>query len=156
MAQDQLATMQIEHPAPARGQAHLGVLLFGLMGAPVTWAAHLLANVTIAGRACYSGAELRPPDLAAAHATQTLILAIDAVAALLALAALIVSYRAWRQTRHEQPPQSQDGSAHEHVAEVGEGRTRFIALGGILMSSVFFVAILFDTYAAIVMPECAN
>ncbi len=155
MAQEQLATSQVEHPAPARGEVGGAALGFGLLGAPASWAAHFLVNVTIASRACFPGSQ---PSSAAPSPTFThaLLLTIDALAALVACAALAVSYHAWRSTAHERSGAQQHGTTPEHAAEVGEGRTRFIALGGILMSAVFIVAILFDTFAAIVTPACGK
>ncbi|ACK52285.1 hypothetical protein Msil_3382 [Methylocella silvestris BL2] len=155
MAQNQTATSPIEHPAPARGEIGVAALAFGLIGAPASWAAHFLMNVTIASRACFPGSQ--PSSLASAAAlAHALILTIDGLATLTACAALAISYLAWRSTAHEKAAKQRHGSRPEHAAEVGEGRTRFIALGGILMSSVFIVAILFDTLPAIVTPACGQ
>jgi HAMP domain-containing protein len=152
MAQDETIGSHAEHPAPARHKVDISLLAFGLMGAPIIWGVHFLANVTIASRACASTAVTSPS--ASTHAA---LLAIDAVAALVALAALFVSIQAWRATRHEGADTRAQGTTPEHhAAEVGEGRTRFIALGGIMMSIVFFVAILFDTFAAIVVTTCGK
>ncbi len=152
MAQDEVIGSHAEHPAPARHEVDIGLLAFGLMGGPIIWGVHFLANVTIASRACASSAILRPS--ASTHAA---LLLIDAVAAIVALAALYISTQAWRSTRHEGSDTRAAGMSPEHhAAEVGEGRTRFIALGGIMMSTVFFVAILFDTFAAIVVTACGK
>jgi hypothetical protein len=152
MAQDEVIGSHAEHPAPARHEVDISLLAFGLMGAPVIWGVHFLANVTIASQACASSTIMHPS--ASTHAA---LLLIDAVAALVALAALYVSVRAWRSTRHEGADSRAAGTTPEHhAAEVGEGRTRFVALGGIMMSTVFLVAILFDTFAAIVVTACGK
>ncbi len=152
MAQDEVVGSHADHPAPARGQVDIWVLAFGLIGAPVIWSAHFLANVLIASNSCSQVDVVRPSS--ATHAT---IIAIDILAALIALAALFVSLRAWRATRQENADaRNEGGSAEHHAAEVGEGRTRFVAMGGILMSTLFFVAILFDTFAAIVVTSCGR
>ncbi len=151
MAQDEIIGSHAEHPVPARHKIDIGLLAFGLIGAPVIWGVHFLANVTIASRACAS------TEMSPSASTHAALLAIDAVAALVALAALYVSTQAWRSTRHEGSDTREQGTTPEqHAAEVGEGRTRFIALGGIMMSTVFFVAILSDTFAAIVVTACGK
>ncbi len=151
MAQDETIGSHAEHPAPARHEVDIGLLAFGLMGAPVIWGVHFLANVTIASRACAS------TEMSPSASTHAALLVIDAVAALVALAALYVSMQAWGSTRHEGADTRASSTTPEHhAAEVGEGRTRFIALGGIMMSTVFFIAILFDTFAAIVVTSCGK
>ncbi|VFU16471.1 hypothetical protein [Methylocella tundrae] len=158
MAQDQLAASDISHPAPARGEEKIVALAFGLMGAPLIWALHLLVNVSVAGQAC-AGAEPRLDATMTPGASQTFLLAVDGLACAVALAALFVSYRAWRATRREnatKQPRQSGATAAQHTTEIGEGRTRFIALGGILMSSLFLIAILFDSLAALAGPSCGK
>jgi hypothetical protein len=151
MAQDETIGSHVEHPAPARHEVDIGLLAFGLMGAPIVWGVHFLANVTIASRACASTA------MSPSASTHAALLVIDAGAALVALAALYVSTQAWRSTRHEGSGTREQGTTPEqHAAEVGEGRTRFIALGGIMMSTVFFIAILFDAFAAFAVTACGK
>jgi len=152
MAEANVAGSHVEHPAPARHQADIGTLAFGLLGAPVIWGVHFLANVTIASRVCSVLAPIKPSITARAS-----VLAIDAIAFVIAITAFSLSMQAWRQTRHEgQDRQESGGSTAEEAAHVGEGRTRFMALGGIILSATFTVAILFDTVAALMVSSCGK
>jgi hypothetical protein len=40
------------------------------------------------------------------------------------------------------------------VLEVGEGRTRFMAYGGLLLSGLFLIAVLFSGISLVVLPHC--
>ncbi|MDQ2802823.1 MAG: hypothetical protein M3Y41_09110, partial [Pseudomonadota bacterium] len=61
-----------------------------------------------------------------------------------------VAWRIWRETRGERPGKTAS------LLEVGEGRTRFLALVGILMGLGFAIAIVFDTVVLLVVPLCAG
>jgi hypothetical protein len=43
---------------------------------------------------------------------------------------------------------------HFALIDVGEGRTRFMAMWGMLFSSGFLIAILFTTIASVMVPSC--
>jgi hypothetical protein len=51
-------------------------------------------------------------------------------------------------------------TVHEHkgrsggVMDAGEGRTRFLAVWGIFISLVFFVATLANTFSLVLVPLC--
>ena len=80
----------------------------------------------------------------------TVMLAINVVALVIALAALGVSWRAWRATRVEH----RGGSGY--MLEVGEGRSRFLAACGSMAGAGFFVATVFNTAALIWVPQCTG
>jgi hypothetical protein len=40
------------------------------------------------------------------------------------------------------------------VLEIGEGRTRFLALSGMLASGLFFAAVVFNVIGLIFVPPC--
>jgi len=145
------AGSHVEHPAPARHQTDIGTLAFGIFGAPVIWGVHFLANVTIASRTCSTLAPMKPSVTAYAS-----VLAIDAIALVIAAAAFILSMHAWQATKHEAANKEDGATSAEQVAYGGEGRTRFMALGGIIVSAIFTTAILFDTVAAIMVSSCGR
>jgi hypothetical protein len=60
----------------------------------------------------------------------------------------LVSFRNWRLTFYEAP-----GSVH-HLLDRGEGRTRFLAMFGILTSFLFALGLLFATAAVFLVPLC--
>ena len=104
-----------------------GMLFFGLLAAPLAYAAVLVIWYAVAAYACYPGREMlaRPlwPGFPGALAM------IGSIAFVLCLAGCVISWRSWQDTREEQP-----GSSHA-LLEVGEGRSRFLAMAGILVAA---------------------
>ena len=96
--------------------------------------------------ACYpQDVPLRTPFIA--HVS--LILAvIGIVAIVIALAAVAVSVRNWRATREEK------GGGHHTLLDTGDGRTRFMALAGALVSGVFFFNCVLNAAALLFVTSC--
>jgi hypothetical protein len=67
---------------------------------------------------------------------------------LLSLVALIASWRVWQRTANEH-----QGSHHE-LLEVGEGRTRFMAMSGLIVSSIFLLNVLLNTVSFLFTAPC--
>ena len=78
------------------------------------------------------------------------LLIVELIAMAMAFAAAIVAYASWRSTRHEA-----EGEAR-HMFEAGEGRTRFLALWGLMTSIGFLVAIVFSLVGLFVVPLCGT
>jgi len=79
-----------------------------------------------------------------------ILLAISIVGIVFAIAGGVVAWQSWRRTFNEHP-----GSAH-HLLDRGEGRTRFMAMCGMLTSAVFLLALIFGTAAFFLVPLCGN
>jgi hypothetical protein len=134
------------HPAPQRRKTQQSILWLSVVGPPIAWAAHLLVNYTIAGQRCGN-----PPaagSTALADGSVTTMLLIDVVALLLAGAAGYVAYGHWLETKSEK-----GGSTHELVHS-GEGRTRFLAMCGMLTSALVGVGVAIDVVGTIIGPPC--
>ena len=125
----------------ALDRVRLRVLLFGLVGAPPLWLAQLILSYAISAVACYGGDH--PTTIASGGSLRTALFAFDAVALSLSLAAVIVACASWRAVRVQQ----QSGP---------EGRTRFVALWGVMSSLCFFSAIVFHTLASVMAPLCVR
>ncbi len=83
---------------------------------------------------------------------------VSVVAIIVRIAATFVAIHAWRSTRHEQQSSSGDASGHapRHTAlEIGEGRTRFMALAGIMTSMTFLLVSVVRCSAVFVIGPCA-
>jgi hypothetical protein len=134
------------HPAPRRDRASLAALWFGLFGAPLAWSVQELVNTPVVGHACYPKTEPLPSP--SFHATVGFALGVSVVTALVALAALLTAASTWRSVRR--------GHQGEHAAllEVGEGRTRFMALAGILLGVVFLLGIVMHAVPLFILPPC--
>lgn len=134
------------HPAPRRRRASPGALWFGLFGAPFAWSVQELVNTPVVGHACFPRSEpLHAPAFAAASGVAV---GVSAATAVVALAALLAALHVWRSVRR----------GHEREAwallEVGEGRTRFMALSGILLGAVFLLGIVMHSIPIFLLPPC--
>jgi hypothetical protein len=134
------------HPSPDRARTGLAALLYGLVAAPVAWGVGELVNAGLAQEACFPGTEpLAAPAFTNLHSLHVVVLVISlAVSA----SAAIIALGAWRATWSEQP-----GDPHA-LLSIGEGRSRFMALAGLLTSAGFFVGTLFSVPAVLLVPSC--
>jgi hypothetical protein len=134
------------HPAPQQHRVGLPALWFGLFGAPAAWAAQLISNYALMSHFCY------PRDTPLASPTfggvRPLAIVIAAILLLVAVAALFVALHSWNATRYRRD------SEHREIAEIGEGRTRFMAMAGILVSGIFVYGVLMAGIPLIAMPVC--
>lgn len=135
-----------KHPSPHRAKTGLGALLYGLIAAPVAWSLGELVNAALAQEACFPGTEpLATPAFLNLH---TLHAAVLAISLLISVSAAVVALGAWRSTRNEQA-----GGSHALIS-IGEGRSRFMALAGLLTSLGFVIAIVFSAPALALVPAC--
>lgn len=147
---DSLAMTSAPHPSPHRGRVGLGALFFGLCAAPIVWSIQLMANFALASYSCYPHASPRTSLVPGWGWVWPGQLTINLAALVIALAAAAISWRNWNRTRYEHPGQT------SHVLEVGEGRTRFLAMIGFMAALGFCLAIVFNTIALFMVPSCAG
>lgn len=135
-----------DHPAPRHHLVGLPELWFGLFGAPAAWSAQLISNYALMGHFCY------PRDTPLASPTfggvRALSIVISAILLLVGAAALATALHSWEAARYRRRAE------HHEVAEIGEGRTRFMAMAGILVSGIFVYALLMAGIPLIAMPVC--
>lgn len=129
----------VDHPAPLRGSASSLVVLTGLFAAPAAWSMQLIVSYALIGDRC-------------AAPLTVMGKAILFIAGVLAIAAtligLVAAYRTWTQTRHEGP-----GGYHEGLT-AGAGRTRFLGLCGLVASSIFALAAVFEMLVPFLGTSC--
>ena len=143
------------HPAPARERVGRLSLWFGLFGAPAAWTVQTLANTAIAAHGCYP--RLTPTERPVTGGLFAITLAVSVAALAVSVAALAVAWRSWSRTRQEHQERSGGASGHAtgHAAlETGEGRTRFMALSGVMMSATFLVACLAHAVSVLIVGAC--
>ena len=138
--------VSINHPAPHRKRVGLAALLFGVAAAPFAWNSQMLVSSSVAGYVCFPHAT--PLSTPVWGGWQPVLFAIAGVSIALAIVGGLVSWRNWRRTFNERP-----GSAH-HLLDLGEGRTRFMAMCGMLASALFVYALLFGITALWLVPAC--
>ena len=132
------------HPSPHRARAGLSAQLFGAATAPLFWIGQLVLSSTLTNMVCRAGSS---GPHGALHAS---LLCFDALAIAAAIAGGLVAHRCWNATHHE----ASGGSTR--ALEAGEGRSRFLALWGLLASLWFLFAIVFNTIASLMVPPCIN
>ncbi|MEO8630347.1 MAG: hypothetical protein ABI612_19950 [Betaproteobacteria bacterium] len=133
------------HPAPHRARVSGWLLAFGLIGAPAAW---LTQNVFSYGAASYACFPHDVPLPGPSAALSRLLVLATVIAIAIGVAGLFAALQGWRATREEK-----SGSGH-HALAVGEGRTRFLALSGILTSAMFLIAVAFSAVTLFVSPSC--
>lgn len=136
------------HPAPHRERVNPWAVWFGLLGAPLAWGAQLLINSALGAHGCY------PHDVPLAVPVwsdmRQVMLGVEVAAILVCAAALLSAWFTWRRARHEK-----QGSGH-HVVEAGDGRTRFMAMAGLMTSLLFLAGAGFACINVILVPACAG
>jgi hypothetical protein len=134
----------------------LPALWFGLYGGPLAWTVQTLVNLPIAAHGCFP--RLEPLSSPITGGLRSVVVGVSIIALAVCVAAAVVAFRSWRRTREEN--QSGAGSARAHapanaLAETGEGRTRFMALAGLLTSGTFLVVILVHLISIFLVSPCA-
>jgi hypothetical protein len=136
------------HPAPYRHHVGTTLLVLILFVVPLLWGIRLVANFAIASHFCFPG-DLRryalPNPLGWVWPT---MIGIDVLTILIALAAILVSYRNWRIASEE------SAGPRSPLIEIGEGRTRFLSMWGLLIGALFVIAVSFDLVALFIVPVC--
>jgi len=76
------------------------------------------------------------------------LLTINGAALVVGVLAISIAYRNWRAARREA------GGDPQLLIERGEGRTRFLAMCGLLVGCGFVIATLFSSVALLISPVC--
>lgn len=142
------ATERQPHPSPHRARVGLLATWFGILGAPVAWSLQELVNFGLSSYACYPHDAPLTQPLWAQLTTITYV--VEAIALLIGLAAGATAWRNWRRSRTEK-----DGNA-DRLLGGGDGRTRFMAMVGMLTSGLFLVGIVFATLYIAGVPACGG
>lgn len=128
------------HPAPQRRRVGGLAILLGLTGAPAAWIGVSLVNYAMTSEACSRSGSSGLP--------WTILLGLNLLGLAAALGALWISYEGWRRSHTEQAGEQQ------RTLEVGEGRTRFLALCGIVTSIGFAIGIAFAILPLLLVVTC--
>jgi hypothetical protein len=144
------STSLSHHPAPLRGQVPKVLLAVCVAAGPLAWFVQLCAGYGLASWACFPHDARRALPLSGWNWTFPAMVALLVLGVIVALAALLVSWRTLERTREEAE------GGHHHLMEIGAGRTRFLALWGTVFSAGFAIATLLTVVAFIVVPRCAG
>ncbi len=138
----------IQHPAPHRTRVSDALLFSALLASPLAWSAQLLLNYGLASHACFPNWTPKASPIWGWLSSS--LLAINLVALAIAVAATAVSFVMWRRVSEEAT------GGHEHLLDIGQGRTRFFAIWGVWSGAWFIIQILFGTIAAVGVPGCGS
>jgi len=142
------ALQQHPHPAPHRGRISLFAIWFSILAGPLVWSLQQVINAGLAAHSCYPHDEPVSAPIWSAMAKGATW--VELIACLVCVIGAVVAWRSWRRTRTER-----SGSAH-HLIEAGDGRSRFMAMVGLLSSSLFLLAVLFAAVSFWIVPGCGG
>lgn len=142
----QAATAPPSHPGPARQRIGAFSLWFGLLGAAAAWSLDELIAYGMASHMCSAKGAASAQTMV--RATSPWYLGMTALTFAVALAGLWVAIGNWRRVRDEQPD-----SGHR-LLQVGEGRTRFMAMCAVMTSAAFVLGFVFLTLQMLTVPLC--
>lgn len=140
-------TSAISHPAPERGRVNRRLLWYGLLGAALAFSFDELASYIVAANQCMLRTASGLPTMV--RGTQPSYLGLALLTFAIALGGVWAAYVSWSRTRGEHP-----GGTTEHVAEHGEGRTRFMAMAALLTSIGMVIGLLFMLLQLLSAPLC--
>jgi hypothetical protein len=139
-----------QHPAPHAERMSVGEIYFGLFAAPFAWLLQLACGYALASEPCFRAGQRSSVPPVALQWTWPAMIVLTAAAIAISIAAFIVSQRAFERTRREHPGGTQ------HLMEAGAGRTRFLALWGMVLGAGFAMAAALTAVAYIAVPRCAG
>jgi hypothetical protein len=139
-----------QHPAPHAARVKLYESFFGLFGGPLAWFIQLCAGYALATQPCFVDGARASQPLAALHWTWQAMVALMVVAVAASLVSLVLSWGAFKRTALEV------GRDQGDLMETGSGRTRFLALWGMVLGGSFAVATAVTAVAFITLPRCAG
>jgi hypothetical protein len=138
------------HPAPHARKLSNARAFFILFGGPLAWFVQFNLGVMLSGWPCYPS-ERRlaapPPDY---DWTRTGAVIVLGLGVLVALAAGFSAQLMLRRVRDEVE------GGHAELAEIGHGRTRFIALWGVALGYGSAIAAALTLVAFLLVPRCAG
>jgi hypothetical protein len=136
------------HPAPSAGELSSAQAAFLLFTGPIAWFVQLCVGSMLTSWPCFPGMERLSAPLAGyawAHAAAVVVLLLAA-----ALAA-VSSLAAWRKF---QAVRGEREGGHAELVSIGHGRTRFVALWGMILGAGFSLSILVNLVGFAMVPLC--
>jgi hypothetical protein len=141
---------QPRHPSPARDRAG-PLTLIALVGAgPAAWIVGEIGMYGLATYPCFPRDEPLHTRLPGWEGIGWALAGLNVAALLVSLWAAWACWRIWRRTQDEA------GGEQYDALEVGEGRTRFIALCGVITNIGFAAAVLFHSTGLLMAPTCGS
>jgi hypothetical protein len=133
---------------PGSGAIDLVALFFSLGAGPAAWFLQLVVNYALDSIACFPHDFPRTHPLPGLEWVDTGRIVISTVAAVVALAATVVSLRIWRAIARHYPEPDDD------LLPPVAGPARFLAASGVMLGLGSSAATLFDLVPLLTLPPC--
>lgn len=130
-----------------------GLLLYGLLVAPLIWAVQLYLNYGLASHACFPGEAPRTSFLPGWERIWVVLLVANLVCLAICAIGLLASGYSWRRLREPGVFAAEEVGG---TAYPSEERMRSFALAGLMLSGLFTTAILFDTLYLWALSTCSQ
>jgi hypothetical protein len=150
------ANSLLQRPGPYGGPVSFAALAFGLAGGPMAWAVELNVGYGLASWPCFPGDHRMLQPLYGYGWSWPAMIAILFAATFIALVALWVSWRSFQKTSPMGLPGRADPQRQDGHLDTGTGRTRFLALWGLVFSGGFALAALATGVAYLTVPRCGG
>jgi len=138
--------MRDEQQSPDSRVPGVARLFAGMVLAPLAWALEVLIGYSLAAHACY------PTDVALAAPTWSNLRAVvEGVSIALWLLLFVGAAIAWSNWKATRP---QSNVEPHRIVQSGDGRPRFMALCGVVVSGLFAVVLLFTSVGILWVPSC--
>jgi hypothetical protein len=142
-----MAVNAAPHPSPHRSRVPLVLVWLGFVTGPVVWALAMTLTYGFSSYACYPATDRLRTPVSELSWVPTFATTVYVIAIVLTVVAGAVAWHTWRITR---------GEAAGHPLEIGEGRSRFLGLWGLMTSAVFAGLLAFDVINTLLVPPCAS
>jgi hypothetical protein len=134
------------HPSPHRHRVSVFWIMLALIGPPLAWSLQISAGYALAAYACYPKRDALPaPILPHLYASLTVL---SVVAIVMTVLCGIIAWHNWQRSRNEA------AGDHHHLAEVGEGRSRFMSLCALIVSVGFAAALVVTGAVLLIVSPC--
>ncbi len=137
-------------PAPHAERVGLWRIAFGITAGPVAWFIQVCAGEALATEPCFPDGQRYPMPPTSLDWSWPALVILLVLCVLLAFAAFLTSWRTYQATCAE------DADRHGSLMDEGLGRTRFMALWGLLYGAGFCLVTLFTLVGYIALPRCAG
>jgi hypothetical protein len=138
--------MRDEQQSPDSHVPGVARLFAGMVLAPLAWALEVLIGYSLAAHACY------PTDVALVAPTWSNLRAVvEGVSIALWLLLFVGAAIAWSNWKATRP---QSNVEPHRIVQSGDGRPRFMALCGVVVSGLFAVVLLFTSVGILWVPSC--
>lgn len=136
------------HPSPHRERTSTALQIFAFAGGPAAWSLQLVMNYAFASFVCFPREAPLFTVYRGWYGVWAGMLGWNLLAMAVAFAAAAAGFRIWWVTRHEV------GDLSGEILSIGEGRSRFMGVVGMMTGLLFVAAVIFNIIALAMVPIC--